>query len=60
LKKVNYLKAGELLYFASTETPKTVVVSWLVAMTIAAETVAPSAMSLSRRVHSLLILAMDA
>lgn len=49
-----------MLYFASIDTEKKVVVSWLVAMTIAAERVAPSAMSLSRRALILLVLAMDA
>lgn len=53
-----HLKAGVSLYFASNDTAKTETVSWLVAMTMVAESVAPKASNLSRRVHSLLPLAM--
>lgn len=57
--KDTYLKAGVLSYFASKDTEKKLAFSWLVAMTIAAERVAPSAMSRTRRRHRLLVLAMD-
>lgn len=56
---MTYLKAGVSLYLASNDTAKKELVSWLVAITIAAASVVPKAMSLSRRVQILLILAME-
>lgn len=54
-----YLKAGVWLYLASKDNPRTLDLSWLVAMTTAAERVAATAMSLNTRVQSLFVLAMD-
>ena len=48
---------GELVYFASNFRFKTVAESWLVAMTMVAEMVAPKAMSLSTKVGMLLAMA---
>lgn len=55
-----YLKAGELVYFASKDTVKKLALSWLVAMTMTAERVAPKAKNLNRRWQILVVLlAMD-
>lgn len=53
------MKAGELVYLASKETVKMVVLSWVVAIIMTAESVAAKAKNLSRRWHNHLVLAMD-
>lgn len=58
IKSKTHLKAGESEYFTSKDSVKKLAFSWLVAMTMAAERVAPKAKSLNTMLQSLVGLVM--